>query len=487
MKCSWCDCFDTIPRRRRSVESASISVRDTQVHPSDKLGTSFLERNAMGERPTHVRFGVLAFLCSLSFVLYVDRVCLGQAIVPIQNELKLKDGQMGVIAGAFTLAYCIFEVPTGWLGDRYGSRGVLTRIVVWWSAFTALTGAATNFYMLLGVRFLFGAGEAGAFPNAARVSSRWFAAEWRSRAQGMIVTCSQLGGAVAPVVADYCIRWVGWRLAFVFFGGMGMVWAAAFYWWFRDNPADHPGTNSAERDLIGAGSGSTARPDSPIPWACVLRSTNVWLLGAVMSASASAYYMYMTWCPKYLQAARDVTPQLAGRLSSLVLFGGAIGALSGGFIADAAVKLTGELRWSRRIVGVFALAVGAVMLRLSVECDDARWAALCMALACLAVQTQIATWWATVTGISGQYIAAMFGLMNSMGFPGAFGSQVFLGRFLDNQGARGLAGRAAWDPAFDVYTVVLLIGAGCWFVVDPRRSAVGELSEHAGVLPERTS
>src|SRR5687767_8014397 len=133
------------------------------------------------DRPTFVRYGVMGYLCSLAFILYIDRVCIGQAGTEMKKDLHLSDTQWGFVGGAFMIAYAIFEVITGHWGDRFGSRRVLTRIVLWWSAFTALTGSIyyfefeigglaifNSFMLLLLVRFLFGAGEAGALPNAAR-------------------------------------------------------------------------------------------------------------------------------------------------------------------------------------------------------------------------------------------------------------------------------------------------------------------------------
>src|SRR5579883_957729 len=213
--------------------------------------------------PTQVRYRVLAFLCSLSLVVYLDRICISQAVGPIQQELGIDNRWMGYVLSAFTLAYGLFEIPTGHWGDRYGSRGVLTRIVLWWSVFTALTGASAGLAMLLVVRFLFGAGEAGALPNTARVLRSWFPESSRGRAQGTVTPAMLLGGAVAPVAAQFLIDQAGWRWSFVIFGLIGLGWAVSFYRWFRDEPADHPATNEAERRLIDAGRTS----QEPLPLA----------------------------------------------------------------------------------------------------------------------------------------------------------------------------------------------------------------------------
>ncbi len=195
---------------------------------------------------SYVRYGVLGMLCLLSFILYLDRVCISQSLTDIQDDLKLSHGDMSYVLGAFTLAYGLFEVPIGHWGDRYDSRGVLARIAIWWSAFTVLTGACNGLTMLIVVRFLFGGGEAGALPNAARVIAQWFPPHGRGPAQGMIMTSALIGGAVSPLPAQSLIDLpqLGWRGAFVVLGLPGLLWAAAFYCWFRDDPAEHRGTSS---------------------------------------------------------------------------------------------------------------------------------------------------------------------------------------------------------------------------------------------------
>lgn len=444
---------------------------------------------------------VLIFLGTLVFVLYLDRVCIGKAAPLIEAELGISHTAMGYIFGAFTISYGLFEVPTGRWGDRYGSRGVLTRIVIWWSIFTALTGCVPNFswdtglslpwgdsageatrllidsfMILLVVRFLFGAGEAGALPNNARVVAQWFPLEERGTVQGVILTCQQLGGACAPVLAAYLIQWAGWRWTFVIFGSVGLIWATLFYRWFRDDPAEHPAVDEAEQARIAAG--RVALSEEPghdqVPWRLVAGSANVWLLGTIMNCAAFAAYMYMFWFPTYLQEGCGVSSTKAGWLAGLVLAGGAIGSWCGGWLTARVEHWTGESRWSRRGLGSACLAAAALCLASIPTSSSPVIVGISAALACALSQMQVANWWSVVMAISGRHLGTLFGLMNSMGVIGAFLSPIFFGKFADWRGAQGFTGRPQWDPAYFLYAGVLLTGALCWLFVDPTRSAVEE-------------
>ena len=182
------------------------------------------------------RYRVLSGLFLLSVITYLDRVCIAVAAGPMQKELHLGPSDWGWVLGVFTISYAIFEIPTGTMGDRLGGRRVLTRIVLWWSAFTALTGSITRFWMLLLVRFLFGAGEAGAFPNISAVVSRWFPERERGRAIGISWMASRIGGALSPLIVVPLTMRFGWRLAFFILGGIGVLWTAGWYLLYGDHP-----------------------------------------------------------------------------------------------------------------------------------------------------------------------------------------------------------------------------------------------------------
>lgn len=425
------------------------------------------------ERPTRVRYGVLAFLAAMTFVLYLDRACIGQAAPRIQEELGISNTRMGWVLSAFSVSYVLFEIPTGRWGDRYGSRGVLTRIVVWWSCFTAMTGFAGGLGMLLLIRFLFGAGEAGALPNTARVLRVWFSDANRGRAQGIITTGMMLGGTVAPIASQYLIDAVGWRYTFAVFGAIGLVWAFAFYAWFRDDPAQHPAANEAERRLIvegRRGSDAGLHAHGPIPWPQVLRSPDIWLLGGAMFTMAAIYNVLVNWYPKYLQAARGASEMQSGRLASLVLGAGAVGCLAGGWLTDWLTARTGSRRWGRTLQAVLGAALAASAMTASLVVESTTLSAACVALACLGVQVQLPAWWAAATEVSGRHVGALFGMMNMIGNVGGILSASFLGWFVDLMKEYGREGRAQWDPGLAVYIGLALVGLVFWALIDPRRT-----------------
>lgn len=446
-------------------------------------------------RPSLVRYGVLAFLAAMTFVLYLDRVCMGKAAPRIQEELGISNTGMGFIFAAFSISYALFEIPAGRWGDKYGSRGVLTRIVVWWSIFTALTGAAGGFLSLLAVRFLFGGGEAGALPNSARVLREWFPESTRGWAQGIVSTSMLIGGAAAPVVSQFLIDRVGWRWSFGVFGILGVAWAVAFYLWFRDDPTRHRAVNDAELEIIldGRVPKNPSRTDlestdldgspgdfqahGPVPWRLVAKSANIWLLGGAMITMAGIYEVLISWYPMYLEQARGASQNQSANLTSMVLATGAVSCFFGGWLTDWLVRKTGDRRWGRTAQSVFGGLLAALGIALSLMTRSTTLASVFVALACLGVQLQVPAWWACATQVSGRHVGALFGLMNMMGSVGRVLTQIFLGSFADVMKTQGYTGRAQWDPGLSAYVLVALIGCVLWAKVDPRKTVEDSKSE----------
>jgi ACS family glucarate transporter-like MFS transporter len=318
-----------------------------------------------------VRYRVLGMFSLLAAITYLDRICMSQASGPIRLELGLDDRQMGWVFSAFTLGYTIFEVPTGWLGDRIGPRRVLTRVVLWWSIFTAITGLATGLGVLLLVRFCFGAGEAGAFPNIARALTRWFPTEQRGRAQGTIWTSARIGAALSLPLTQQMLERVGWKWTFVVYGLVGLVWAAVFKVWYRDEPADHPAVTEGERAWIagwqaeqgtanvGHGGGAT--------WGEIFSNRSVLGLCGATGCSAFAWYFFATWMPTYLAEERGMTPNSVSFLAMLPFLMGVLGCSLGGWMSDALVVRMGGTRYARRTVGFVGATMAAACFLLSLQ------------------------------------------------------------------------------------------------------------------------
>ena len=316
-------------------------------------------------RPSRVRGRVLTFAFLLTVITYLDRVCISVAAPAMMADLHLSVLQMSAVFSAFIVAYSLFEIPSGWLGDVRGPRRVLTRIVLWWSAFTMLTGSVQGFRSLVAVRFLFGAGEAGAFPNIIRSFARWFPLRERGRASGVMFLGSRLGGMLSAPIALLLINRLGWRASFVVFGAVGFVWAAAWSRWYRDSPSDHPAVNAEELAWIQQDGGRPDGPAAPTPWRALLTSRSVWAICAMYSAYGYGLYFYLTWLPTYLISELGFSALGGGFFASLPFLLAGIADVAGGWLTDRLARDYG-LRAARCGLGFTAFLTTAA-LRLRVD------------------------------------------------------------------------------------------------------------------------
>jgi len=359
--------------------------------------------------PSRARFTLLRFAFALSVITFFDRVCIAAAASSIRDELRLTAIQIGWVFSAFTLAYAFFEIPSGWLGDTIGPRKVLTRIVLWWSAFTMATGIAWSFASLITCRFLFGAGEAGAFPNTSRSFSQWFPMRERGRAHGIIFMGTRLGGALAPPIAVALIAAVGWRASFWIFGIFGLFWAYAWWKWFRDDPAQHPAVNARELDIIREGGAAVHK--HTMQWRLLL-NWNLFFICAMYFAVGYGLYFYLTWLPTYLREARAFSAAAAGLLAGLVLFMGAITSLLGGFWTDRWVKKYG-LKIGRCAVGAIALPSSGFLLAGAALTNQPLAAALLIALAAGAADLCMSAAWAMCLDVGRDSAGTVTACMNT--------------------------------------------------------------------------
>jgi len=397
---------------------------------------------------------VLGLLSLLTVITYLDRVCISVAGPRIQDSLHLSPTQWGWVTGIFSLSYAAFEIPTGLLGDRIGARKVLTRVVLWWSAFTTFTGMAGGYYSMLVTRFLFGAGEAGAFPNISVVIARWFPIHERGRAFGIILAATQLGGALAPLlVVPIQIRY-GWRTSFYVFGIVGVAWAALWYAWYRDSPAQKSGVTAAE---IAETQGLVSGTHHTLPWGLALRSINFWRVPTICFCYIYTNVFFATWFHTYLVKAHGFSEKQL-LLSSLPFFVAACANLAGGLASHLLVKRIG-LKWGRCSIGVLGLGVACVSM-IAVFFAQSAYAAL--ALLCLSyagITFQQPIMFAVCLDIGGAYSGAIVGCMNSASGVAGFVASLAFGYLVGHT--------RNYNLPFVPMAALLLIGAYTWLKFDP--------------------
>jgi sugar phosphate permease len=400
---------------------------------------------------------VLAFAFVLTVVTYLDRVCISAAAPAIMKELNLSVLQMSAVFSAFILAYSIFEVPSGWLGDVRGPRRVLTRIVIWWSAFTMLTGAAQGFRSLVAIRFLFGAGEAGAFPNIIRSFARWFPLRERGRASGVMFLGSRVGGMLSAPIALLLIGQIGWRLSFVVFGAMGFVWAAAWAWWYRDRPSEHPGVNAEELAWIEQ-DGAAAAAQAATPWRLLLTSRNLWAICAMYSAYGYGLYFYLTWLPTYLISELGFSALGGGFFASLPFLLAGIADVAGGWLTDH-LAARYSLRVARCGLGSAAFATTAMLLFASTQTPSPTAKAILLALALGSADLSLSACWAAPLDVAAAHAGVVTGFMNTFGNLGGLLAPLVVGWAVERQ--------HSWTLPFHITAVVYVAGALAWLAIDP--------------------
>jgi MFS transporter, ACS family, glucarate transporter len=407
------------------------------------------------------RHRVLGFLCLLSAITYLDRVAISVAGPRMQEDLGIGPQAWGWVVGIFTVSYALFEIPTGRMGDRIGARRVLTRVVLWWSAFTAFTGMVSNYYVLLFTRFCFGAGEAGAFPNIGISASRWFPVVERARALGFVCMSAQIGGAVAPLLIVPIQARHGWRASFYVLGAVGVVWCVAWYRWYRDTPAEKAEVTRAEIEEIGERSYAD---NHHLPWGVVLRSANLWALLLVALCYVYGLYFFISWLHTFLVKGRGFSEgDLLLSMAPAVL--GAGGNVGGGFLSDALVRRFG-LKWGRRGVGLIGLSVAALCTAATILTANKVATLLFLGLVYAGITLQQTVVAAVAIDISRKYVGGILGLLNMIGNVGGFLFSVSFGYFVTWFGS--------YDLALIPVAVMLTVAALLWLRVDATEELIPE-------------
>jgi ACS family glucarate transporter-like MFS transporter len=408
--------------------------------------------------PSNARRIVLAFAITLAVITYLDRVAIAVAAPVIRDDLALSTIQMGWALAVFGWAYALFEIPGGWLGDRIGPRRVLMRIVIWWSLFTAATGWAWSATSLIATRALFGAGEAGAFPNLTRVLTTWLPVKERERAQALLWLATRVSGAFTPLIVASLIAVLSWRRVFELFGLVGVVWAVLFYRWYRDDPSRHAGVNTAELALLPPPR-DTAVAHGGVPWRVIVSSPAVWLLSLQYMCLAYGWWFYINWLPTYLRDARGTTLRMGAVLAGLPLLLGGLGCLVSAGLIPRLARTLGSVAAARRTVAIAGFVGASVCIFLFTGITDPVRAMFVLGLAGFFNDFVMPAAWAGTMDVGGRYAGTVSGAMNMMGSIAGASSVLVVGYLLAWTSQN-------WTLTFYISAGIYLLGAVCWLFLD---------------------
>ena len=407
-------------------------------------------------RASRVRYGVIALALVITAISYLDRVCISMTAPFIQQDLHLSELQMGLVFSVFTFAYALFEIPGGWLADRFGPRLMLTRIVVWWSLMTAVTGLAGGFASLLIIRLSFGVGEAGMFPGLSRAFSQWLPESWRGNAFGLIIMSALIGGAATQWMTAELLgsaHW-SWRTIFFVYALAGVAWVIVWFWWFRDEPEDHHSVNEAELEIIDKPSAvGNQHSASKTPWREILRNRSMILLCGMYFGVIYGWYFFLTWMPKYLLAARGFDLKSTGLFAMLPLLFMAAGVALAGWTSDRLTVRLGR-RWGRSLPGIVGLPLAAVLLVIAIEIPDAKISAFLFAAGAGFATFGVAPAWAACLDIGGANAGVVTGIMNTFGNLGGAVGPMIVGVYLD--------WFHSWNVPLLTVAFFYLVAAACW-------------------------
>ncbi len=425
-------------------------------------------------RPSGVRWQILGLMLLLSMITYLDRVNVSIAARHITNEYHLTDLQMGKIFSAFILAYGIFQVPGGWLADRFGPRRVLTFAVIWWSAFTALTayagdlfgGAVPVVFSFCLVRFCLGMGEAAAWPSFNRTIASWMAKKERAFATSVPLAGGGVGAAITPPLIAWLMLTYGWRESFLICALLGVAVGALWCILSRDTPQQHPRVNTAELELIHPTperapiiADLNSIPVKLTPWAALLTEKNVWLLFCSAMTCGYMVYIYMTWFFTYLVEQRHLSQMKSSYYTIGPFIAMAIMTPIGGAMSDVIARKS-SLRFGRRLISMGGMFAAGLALIIGARVESIAVAIVWLSFGAGAIYFSLASHWATTIDISEKHAGTVSGMMNWGGNVGGVLSPILTPIF---------ARKLGWVPALEIAAVIIILGGMLWFQIDPNR------------------
>jgi ACS family glucarate transporter-like MFS transporter len=408
------------------------------------------------------RYLVVCATFLLSVLLYVDRVCISTAKGQITSDLGLTDTQFGWVMSAFAIGYALFQTPSGMLADRLGARKILAAIVAAWSIFTGLSAVAWNYSSMLVIRFLFGAGEAGAFPGMARAVYSWIPTGERGLVKGINFSGSRLGAAFALPVLGVTVERLGWKPTFVILMAIGCVWALAWWLWFRDDPEEHKGIGAAELAYIRANRQGGAAPSSGgrLPLGHMFRSGSLWLMMTQYLFANFTTFFCLTWLYPHIKSTYQLSAAGAGFYAMIPLLCGAAGNIFSGWLVDR-IYAAGRRDLSRKLPAIAGFLLTAAGMIVSVQQSSVGPAVFWLSVAVFGVDMILSPSWSFCIDIGGRHAGQVSGTMN---MAGNIGSAIIGPAFPVLLHMTGSA-----DFFFYLIAAFSVLAALCWVAVDPSR------------------
>ena len=424
----------------------------------------------MTQAATRQRYWLVFLLFLHTVNTYMDRVCISSAKGAMQNDITgLNDQMMGYVFGIFAIGYALFQIPAGWFSDKAGPRLALTIVVIVWSAFTAMTGAVFTAISLLVVRFLFGVGEAGAYPGATRALYSWLPAKERGIGQGIFHSGARVGAAASLVLMPLLIEAVGWRMTFVANAVLGLVWGLVWWFWYRNEPSEHSAVNEAEVELIRRGIEEEASTGTEVPYVQVVTSANVLLAMFQYAASNITFFISVTWLQPYV---RKTWGDEFAWVASLPLLCGAVALWFSGWLVTFLHK-RGMPVMSRRLPAMCGYALGALGLlwtTLTVNSESVWPFVACFSIAIFGVEMTLSPSWAFCMDIGGSRSGAVSAAMNMVGNMGAAVSAVAFPFFVANVTIPVFAETPGTASSFFVFAAIMnAMAVVAWWFMDPKR------------------
>lgn len=416
---------------------------------------------ALRLKPTH---GVLALLCVMYFITYVDRVNIGTAATVMQKDLGLTHTQLGFVFSAFAYPYLMFQVLGGWVGDRFGPRQTLFWCGLIWALATILTGFVGGLTTLFLARFMLGFGEGATFPTATRAMQNWTPSGKRSFAQGLTHAFARLGNAVTPPVVAALMLALTWRGSFVILGIISLLWGVVWITYFRNEPHDHPNITDQELTILPTREAG-AKPKAP--WGALMK--RLWPVTLTYFCYGWALWLYLNWLPSFFKSNYHLDIQKTALFASGAFFAGVIGDTLGGVLSDFLLHRTGNVRFARLSVVVLGFVGALASLTPILYIHDITVVSLCLSSGFFFAELCIGPMWSIPMDIAPKFSGTAAGIMNMGSAFAAIVSPIAAGIMIDMT--------HNWYLPFIVSIFIMLLGAFCAFLMHPEEPLAAQPSE----------